>query len=572
MPRRAALALLATLLALAAAPAARAAGVPPGATWSQATITEADGTKLHADVLRPSDLPADARTPVILSIGPYFNHSGQVGPAGPLEDAGYDPTAPAGPSDRFLDFIEGARLMERGYTYVMVDLRGFGGSSGCLDWAGPGEQADVKAAVEWAASQPWSTGKVGMYGKSYDGVTGLIGAVQKPQGLAAVVSQEPVYDLYRYLYTDGIRYTNSLATPALYDLIELTPGTVNDDPSYNVDGANDLARPGCPALNWLDQQDSDHAAPYWKARDFIGRAKQTDVPVLLTQGFLENNTKPDGAFEFFNNLQGPKRAWFGMWDHVRGNDTDADGRLKMGRAGWFDEVMRWFDHYVKGLPLSEAPVDRDPPVVVQSSDGGWRSEAAWPPADSAPLTSSLLPGSYRDDSTNNGSNDGAIGPAGQGAWTFSPPLSVPAQLAGIPRVHVDVAALLPNTNLVADLYDVAPDGSAILISRGGRLIPGSGGYDLELYGNDWRFAAGHRIGVLITGANAEWWQHVPTLTTVTVRGGTVSLPWLPAPRADDLTGTPALRLEQYLRDAPIAVSPATVAARTRPDFATPGPG
>ena len=33
--------------------------------------------------------------------------------------------------------------MQRGYTFVMVDLRGFGGSSGCLDWGGPGEQADV---------------------------------------------------------------------------------------------------------------------------------------------------------------------------------------------------------------------------------------------------------------------------------------------------------------------------------------------------------------------------------------------------------------------------------------------
>jgi hypothetical protein len=31
--------------------------------------------------------------------------------------------------------------MQRGSTYVMVDLRGFGGSSGCLDWGGPGEQS-----------------------------------------------------------------------------------------------------------------------------------------------------------------------------------------------------------------------------------------------------------------------------------------------------------------------------------------------------------------------------------------------------------------------------------------------
>jgi uncharacterized protein len=136
-----------------------------------------------------------------------------------VEDTSYDPVGPAGPSDRFNDFVEGAQLMERGYTWVMVDLRGFGGSSGCLDWAGPGEQADVVNAVTWAASQPWSTGKVGMYGKSYDGVTGLIGVNHRPAGLEAVVSQEPVYDLYRYLYGDGIRRFNSFLTPALYDVI-----------------------------------------------------------------------------------------------------------------------------------------------------------------------------------------------------------------------------------------------------------------------------------------------------------------------------------------------------------------
>src|SRR4051812_50122682 len=75
-----------TLLALAAAAllfpaAANADAPPPGSKWTQAYITEADGTRLHADVLRPANLPANARTPVILSIGPYFNHSGQTGPA-----------------------------------------------------------------------------------------------------------------------------------------------------------------------------------------------------------------------------------------------------------------------------------------------------------------------------------------------------------------------------------------------------------------------------------------------------------------------------------------------------------
>jgi len=67
---------------LGLAGSAQADPPPPGSTWSQATITEPDGTRLHADVLRPSNLPADAKTPVIVSVGPYFNHSGQTGPAG----------------------------------------------------------------------------------------------------------------------------------------------------------------------------------------------------------------------------------------------------------------------------------------------------------------------------------------------------------------------------------------------------------------------------------------------------------------------------------------------------------
>ena len=149
--------MLLALVAVAALPArAAAAPVPAGADWSEATIPSSGGVQLHADILRPSGLPAGTKTPVIISVGPYFNHSGQTGPAGPIEGTSYDPVGPSeGPSERFLDFVEGARLMERGYTFVMVDLRGFGGSTGCLDWAGPGEQSDVVNSVKWAASQPW---------------------------------------------------------------------------------------------------------------------------------------------------------------------------------------------------------------------------------------------------------------------------------------------------------------------------------------------------------------------------------------------------------------------------------
>src|SRR3954454_21290255 len=365
------LAITLALLAAAGLPAAaRAADVPPGAAWTQATIPSTGGVNLHADILRPK--AATGPTPVILSIGPYFNHSGQTGPAGPVEGTTYDPLGPStGPSDRFLDFVNGAHLMDRGYTFVMVDLRGFGGSTGCLDWGGPGEQSDVVSAVQWAAAQPWSTGAVGMYGKSYDGVTGLIGVDKRPAGLKAVVSQEPVYDLYRYLYGDGIRRENSLLTPALYDLIDATPGPLADDPSYNAAGANDTMRPGCKVLNWADQAgNDDHDSAYWNARDLIPGAQGSAVPLFLTQALTETNTVADGTAQYLQNPTGYERAWLGPWEHVRGNEPEERARQKMARAGCFDDVFLFSAHSQRAPP----PPAPAPPIAVQTNDGRWRAE------------------------------------------------------------------------------------------------------------------------------------------------------------------------------------------------------
>jgi uncharacterized protein len=531
---------------------AGAANVPPGAVWSQATIPSTGGVKLHADVLRPRS--ATGKTPVILSIGPYFNHSGQTGPAGPVEGTTYDPLGPStGPSDRFLDLVEGAKLMERGYAFVMVDLRGFGGSTGCLDWGGPGEQSDVVAAVQWAASQPWSTGAVGMYGKSYDGVTGLIGVDKRPTGLKAVVAQEPVYDLYRYLYGDGIRRVNSLLTPALYDLIDATPGPLADDPSYTINGADDTIRPGCKALNYADQAgDSDHDSAYWQARNLIPGATGSDVPLFLTQGLTENNTVADGTAQYLRNHTGYERAWLGPWEHVRGNETDESGRLKMGRAGWFDEVMRFYDQFLKGVP----PAVQDPPVAVQTNDGTWRAEAQWPPADANDFTSALRAGSYTDDGT-------ATQTDANGVWTISQPLPHAVHLSGSGRAVVDVSAALPNANLVVDVYDLDANGTGPLITRQGHLIRSSGPVALDLWSADWKLAAGHRIGVRVTDANTDWWLHVPTKQTVTVSGGSITLPFLPAPRTETIAGDPGTQLSSYL--AQQATAPATPAS----DFSVP---
>jgi predicted acyl esterase len=561
--RCARLTVLASALLLAGATAAHAAPAPDNSTWTQEYIHESDGTTLHADVLRPKNLPADARTPVILSIGPYFNHSGQTGPAGPVESTPYNPVTVDGPSDRFYDFINGAKILDKGYTWVQVDLRGFGGSDGCLDWAGPGEQADVKSAVEWAAGQRWSTGKVGMYGKSYDGVTGLIGIVQQPRGLGAVVSQEPVYDLYRYLYMNRTRYANSLLTPALYDGIAGTPGPFDDQLAYNINSINDTARPGCPVQNYADQQNSDHSADYWKPRNLITGLKGKKTPLFMTQGLLENNTKPDGSADAFNAVAGPKRGWFGMWDHVRGNQ-DTNGRLNMGRKGWFDEVMRFYDLHLKGQSSSV----QDPRIAVETNDGKWRAETNWPPRDAFDTTAQLKPGSYADDGQNNGSGDGGTPPYGLGAWTFSPVLGHEVRLSGTPRVTVNTDGQA-NDNLYVDVYDVGPDNNATLFSRGAYLLQGPGPVSFDLYDQDWVLPAGHRFGVLVTGAQADWWTQPPTGHTINVKSASLTLPYLGCARPGTIEGGPSIRLEDYMKAAPFAVDPKTISDNTVASFPVP---
>jgi uncharacterized protein len=562
--------LLLVTAAVAAAPSlAYGSGVAyPDADWTQAWIqspSSAGDATLHADVLRPKgDTNAD-KTPVILSIGPYFNHSGQTGPAGPAEGTNYDPVGPnAGPSERFQDFVEGSGLLKKGYTYVMVDLRGFGGSNGCLDWSGPGEQADVVNAVKWAASQPWSTGGVGMYGKSYDALTGLIGVDKRPPGLKAVVSQEPVYDDYRYLYGDGMRRENSVATPALYDGIAATPGPLadtGDTPNYNVQSLNN---PVCLAQNFAAQAgDDNHDSAFWVQRNLIPGAAGSNVPLFLTQGLTENNTVADGLQQYLANHTGYERAWLGPWEHVRGNeqcasgdsstgcDTTNVGRLKEGRAGWFDEVMRFYGRYLKG----ETPTVADPPFAVQTNDGKWRSEAHWPPADMRTYTTSLKAGSYTDNAQSESTAFNS--PSGQpsdptvtsGVWTVSKPLPYDVHLSGSPTAAIDVTTSVSNANLVVDVYDLGADGTGPLITRQGHLVRSTGDstIPLTLWGADWKLKAGDRIAVRVTDNNQDWWTFAaPSAQPVTVRGGSIALPFLRYRRTQTIQGDPGVQLADYL--------------------------
>ena len=501
---------------------AKADEVPAKAVWTQDYIESGDGTMLHADILRPKGLSAKAKTPVILSIGPYYGSGAGSFPV-------VNPTE-AGPIMRFPELFTEGKIMERGYTWVQVDLRGFGGSQGCGDLGGPGEQMDVKAAVEWAAKQPWSTGKVGMWGKSYDAWTQVMALAQKPKGLAATVIQSPISEGFRTFYMNGIHYSaNWYATPGLYAGYDLAPNSTNAQPESHLNAVTGTAtNPHCYAGNQAGALTDDPSATYWKERKLEKDARKSTVPTLWSHGFLDANTKADNFMGVWSGLRGPKRAWFGQYDHVRGNEVD-----KVGRDGFLDEAMRWFDRYLKGN--KNAGVDRDPGVEVQQENGKWRAEKAWPPLDAKRYSMPVKPGVYVDDDSNNAGGNNA----GNGSWSVSQKLPYDVHLAGLTRLSVEVETPVPNTHLVGLLYDIDKTGFARLITRGAFLVRSAGKLSFDLYPQDWRIAKGSRIGLLLSGSDASWFMPGVTGTDVTVTGGQVSMPFLRYDRDNFLKGGPA---------------------------------
>jgi putative CocE/NonD family hydrolase len=532
--------------------------VPEGAAWTEAYFPSSDGVELHADVLRPAHLAPHERTPVILSIGPYFAHAGQTGPEG------WDVV---GPSARFRDFVDGADLMANEYTFVMVDIRGYGGSTGCLDWVGPGEQDDVGAAIEWSASQPWSTGDVGMYGKSYDAVTGLVGNNLDLEPLKAVVAQEPLWNMYNYLWSNGVARPNVTGTPEAYNSIATIEPMAGDDERYAANARYEERHPECLANNLSDPQDPDPESAYWDARNLADDAAGTDTPLFVTQGFIEPNTKPEDMELYLDNHRGVERGWLGPWDHVRGNDTVPDGRLAMGRAGFFDEMLRFYDEFLKG----EEPGVEDPAYAIQDSTGAWRAQDTWPEADRSTVVR-LGRGAYVDDG---GASSAGAGPspmarvdgwdmenaparpervlpersrslgagAGSSYLRFSKPVSSDLRITGTPSVRLRASAA---GEMMVRLWDVAPDGTATMFDENVARIERRGSIAFDLKSTDWTLRAGHRLGVQVGTIESGRWLAEPSGNRITVTGARLSLD-LQDPADDVATqGDPAPYLERYL--------------------------
>ncbi|MGB6759244.1 MAG: CocE/NonD family hydrolase [Xanthobacteraceae bacterium] len=169
-----------------------------------APIAMDDGVALRADVFRPI---GDGKYPVILSYGPYAKglsfQEGYKSNWARLTAAA--PDVLKGSSNKYQNWelVDPEKWVPDGYVCLRIDSRGAGRSPGFLDVWSPRETMDLYQCVEWAGTQPWSNGKVGINGISYYAMNQWTVGALKPPHLAALCIWEGASDYYRDLCRHG---------------------------------------------------------------------------------------------------------------------------------------------------------------------------------------------------------------------------------------------------------------------------------------------------------------------------------------------------------------------------------
>ena len=346
-------------------------------------ITLRDGVKTYADLYKPS---GPGKYPVLLCRTPY------------------DKTSIASKTG-FLDAIKAA---ERGYAIVIQDVRGRFSSEGKF-YAFTSEIEDGFDSVEWAASQNWSTGKVGMFGSSYVGATQWLAAKAKPPSLIAIAPTVTASDYHNgWVWQGGafelgfnLSWTASHVSanwPHLsdqYDLPEEIEGhliAARDSLTENFHhlplSEMALFKQGFARYyyDWIDHPEYDE---YWDSISIEKSHGNIDVPALNIGGWydiflggtLANFTgmQQNGPSEIARNGQ---QLIIGPWVH--GNTGILAGDFSFGTmssrdsVGLQDHILTFFDQWLKkDSPPSKAT---HPIKLFVMGENVWRDEEEWPPS------------------------------------------------------------------------------------------------------------------------------------------------------------------------------------------------
>ncbi|MFT4025676.1 MAG: CocE/NonD family hydrolase [Novosphingobium sp.] len=333
-----------------------------------------DGSRLEADVYRPAALGS---YPVLLMRQPYGRRIAST-----------------------VCYAHPAWYAAHGYIVVIQDVRGRGTSEGDF-LLFEQEMEDGYEAVEWAAQLPGSTGAVGMYGFSYQGVTQLLAAAGHPPALKAIAPAMIGWDLRRdWAYENGafplaanIGWAVQLAaqsalragdTAAFAELSEAARGL----PLGHVHAAR-------PALlhryakyvphyaRWLD---TDFDDPYWQRISPAAHARALALagpPALFIGGWYD--THLPGTIAAYRAYEESGRAdaelIVGPWAHFPWGSRLSGREFGDGAIGKIDQLqIQWFDRHLKGAPLGNG---RPRVSLFDVGTTSWRGFDRWPDATSA---------------------------------------------------------------------------------------------------------------------------------------------------------------------------------------------
>ena len=458
-----------------------------------------DGTVLRAIVMRP---PGSGPFPTLVYRTPY---SAQAA----VEDYGTFASAVA-----------------RGYAVVAQDVRGRYRSGGEF-CPYEHEGRDGYDTIEWAASQPWSDGKVGTFGLSYPGAVQWLAALEQPPHLEAMVPAMTFSTPRNFFYTWGVwdlswvswiwfniapdaRARLGLAGPRTAEEVRAGWPAVEQQmrATLPLDAFGALRDVAPYYDDWLRHPPED---PFWDFAELRGRHGRTSAAVLNFSGWYDDNYGPEGAITNFTGLVAARggRAErtalvIGPWVHgVGATARTVAGDREFGPAAaidYDDVVLDWMDRHLRGVGTDTA--DTAPVCYFVMGADAWKTAASWPPPAS-PVAYVLTPAAPRRPGTLVPAAGVAARSAGGGArvvstfvsdpdapvenpfdsagahdhralvdrpdvLTFdSAPLEADTEVTGPVVVELQLSCDCRDTDIWARLYDVAPDGTAVnLMSPG----------------------------------------------------------------------------------------------------------
>ncbi|WP_190128172.1 Xaa-Pro dipeptidyl-peptidase [Streptomyces mashuensis] len=328
--------------------------------------------RVAVDVIRPREAAEQGiRVPVIMDASPYYACCGRGNES---QKKTYDAQGRPLQFPLYYDNY----FVPRGYAVALVDLTGTSRSDGCTDVGGRSDVLSAKAVVDWlggrargyasargrtAVRAGWSTGAVGMIGKSYDGTIANAVAATGVPGLRTVVPISAISSWYDYYFAQGA---------ALF-------GSGPDGLADRVESA--AARGRCQAVQRALREGAPRSGdwtPLWEERDYVKDAGRVRASVLAVHGMQDLNVRTQHFGQWWDALarEGVERkVWLSQAGHVDPFD--------LRREEWVRTLHRWFDHYLLGY---DNGVEREPMADVERAPGQWATDAVWPPRGTSATT------------------------------------------------------------------------------------------------------------------------------------------------------------------------------------------